>query len=69
MFHICVHCLSNSTTCECLSIKVILSRVSCRKEEEEWTMFLPLVLLGLLARMLLQFIHNLGKVVASDPHN
>ena len=69
MFHICVHCLSNSTACECLSIKVILSRVSCRNKEKEWTVFIPLVLPGLLARMLLQFIQNLCKVVASDPHN
>ena len=69
MFHISIHCLSNSTACECLSIKVILSRVNCRNKEKEWTVLLPLVLLGLLARMLLQFIQNLCKVVASDPHN
>lgn len=38
-------------------------------KEGEWALFLPLVLLGLLARMLLQFIQNVCKRVASDSHD
>lgn len=69
MLHICVHCFSNSIACECLSIKMILRKVRRRMKQEEWTLFPPLVSLGLLASMLLQFIQNLCKVVASDLHN
>lgn len=47
----------------------ILRKVRRRMKQEEWTLFPPLVSLGLLASMLLQFIQNLCKVVASDLHN